>query len=141
MERKDFILKIVQGSAVVFGCSCFWGCGEDDNGITSPTPPSGVDFTLDLIETPNSSLQNTGGFLYRGGIIIANIGNNNFVAFQQACTHQGTTIQYEHTNSRFHCPNHGSNFSLNGSVINGPATRNLKQYTTELNGDSLRVFG
>ena len=34
----------------------------------------------------------------------------------------------------------GSNFNQNGSVANGPAAQSLKQYSTSLNGNKLRVF-
>lgn len=139
MDRKEFLIKFGKGTAAAVAFTCLGGCGESD-GITSP-PPQNVDFVLDLTESANSSLNNVGGSLLRNGIIIGRISETEFTAVSQACTHQGTTVQFQLSNNRFHCPNHGSNFSLQGNVINGPAASPLKKYNTELNENLLRVFG
>lgn len=140
MDRKEFLIKLGMGTTVAIAFTCLGGCGESD-GINAPTPPSNVDFIIDLSEPSNSSLNNIGGSLLRNGIIIGRISESEFTALSQACTHQGTTVQFQLNNNRFHCPNHGSNFSLQGNVINGPAASPLKKFNTELNGNLLRVFG
>jgi cytochrome b6-f complex iron-sulfur subunit len=99
-----------------------------------------VDFTLDLEASANSALAKDGGSLYQGNIVVARISSTNFVALSKVCTHEGTTVNFQLANNRFNCPNHGSNFSTDGTVINGPATSALKQYNTALNGTSLRIF-
>jgi cytochrome b6-f complex iron-sulfur subunit len=137
MDRKIFLLMLTKATASITFCSSFQGCDNESDIIS---PPFGVDFTLDLNDPSNSALLMDGGFIYRNGIIIVNIGNNIYIAFQQACSHQGTTLKYEHSNNRFHCPNHGSNFSTDGIVQNGPAVRNLKEYKIEINGNILRIF-
>lgn len=99
-----------------------------------------VDFTLDLTLAPNTVLNNVGGSLTTNGIIVARLSTNEVVALSQACTHQGTTIQFRPSSGDFRCPNHGSQFSVTGSVTQGPASRPLRRFNTELNGTSLRVF-
>ncbi|GBD91690.1 cytochrome b6-f complex iron-sulfur subunit [bacterium BMS3Abin04] len=47
--------------------------------------------------------------------------------FSSTCTHLGCKINQE-KNNKFICPCHGSQFALNGEVIKGPATKNLKQF-------------
>jgi cytochrome b6-f complex iron-sulfur subunit len=87
----------------------------------------------------NSALNTTGGYVYNQGIIIARTGTDTFAAVSAACTHQGTTLIYQSNGNRFHCNNHGSNFSTDGNVINGPAAAPLTAYKTQLTGNSLHI--
>ena len=101
---------------------------------------SSVDFTLDLSTPAYSALNSNGGSVIKDSIIIARTSSGIYVALSSICTHQGSTIGFESSANRFHCPNHGSNFSIDGAVINGPATSSLKRYNTQLNGTSLRIY-
>ncbi len=140
MNRKEFIYKFGVGTAALTVCSCMMGCGGEDEVTGPPPPPANVDFTLDLTDPANSSLTSNGGSLYRGGILVGRVNASTFIALSQVCTHQGTTVQFQLANNRIHCPNHGSNYTLDGTVINGPAAQALRKYNTELNGNLLRVF-
>lgn len=141
MDRKEFmsLLGLTVGGGVVM--TCMGGCAKE-SGVTpgGGGSNSNVDFTLDLSDPANAILNNNGGFLVKNGVIVAKTTAGTHIAVASSCTHEGTTINYEGNNMRFLCPNHGSAFSESGSVINGPASRNLKQYKTELNGSNLRVF-
>ncbi len=72
------------------------------------------------------------------GVILVHIASGNtpssFTAVQVACTHEGTAIGYNAAQSKFVCPNHGSQFSQTGQVTLGPAATNLKAYTVTING-------
>jgi cytochrome b6-f complex iron-sulfur subunit len=138
MDRKEFL--IVSGKIAAFTAlsTCLFNCNQgSSNDITAP---SNVDFTVDLSSQEGSALNSVGGYIYKNGVVIARVSQTQFSALSQACTHQGTTVNYQSSASRFHCPNHGSNFDTNGNVINGPATRNLTKYNTTLSGNSLRVY-
>lgn len=139
MKRKDFLYKLGIGTAAVAVCNCMIGCGNDE-AVTGPPPPTNVDFTLDLSEAANSALNNKGGSVYRNDILIGKVNSNLFIALSQACTHQGTTVQFQLVSNRVHCPNHGSNYNFDGAVLNGPATQSLRKYNTELSGNILRIF-
>lgn len=52
--------------------------------------------------------------------------------FHPACTHLGCIIRSASGNELV-CPCHGSRFSLNGTVVKGPAARPLKELPFELN--------
>ncbi|MEW6194279.1 MAG: Rieske (2Fe-2S) protein [Bacteroidota bacterium] len=138
MDRKEFIINLSKSAAFVCASCYLASCYGDENNPAAP--PQNVDFTIDISQSPYTALQNTGGSVYKDGLIIARTGTNTFAALSQVCTHQGTTVQYEHSQSRMHCPNHGSNFKTDGTVINGPAASPLKRYNTSLNGTMLRVF-
>lgn len=150
MKRHEFLAALgVSAGTVIFApflVSCSKGDSLTPAPVTNNPPPNpgggstSVDFTLDLTQAANSALNTDGGSLLKSGIIIGRTVGGGFVAVASACTHQGTTIDFEATSSRFHCTGHGSNFALNGSVINGPATTALKMYNTQLTGTSLRVY-
>lgn len=140
MDRKQFLEQVGLSSAAILVGMCMGGCSKSETGGTT-TPPSGVDFTIDITAAAYSALGATGGFIYKDGIIIAKTVSGAIIAVAAACTHQGTNVQYQSNNNRFYCPNHGAAFSTTGSVLVGPATTALKQYTTQLTGNSLRVFG
>lgn len=137
MTRKEFIQLVGVGSGTAFFIHCLQGCKKADNSPAAST----VDFTLDLTQSSNAALKNNGGYIYNSGVIVARTSTGNYIAVAAACTHEGTNIQFDLSNNRFHCSNHGANFSTSGTVITGPASTALKQYTTTLNGNSLRVNG
>ena len=137
MDRKEFLAALGVGAAALACSYCLNGCSPLNNPVTAPT---NVDFTLDLAASANAALKNSGGYLYNGGVIVARTANGSYVAVSQLCTHAGGTVQYVSKGNLFYCPNHGSTFSTNGSVINGPATSSLTSYHTSLTGTSLRVY-
>lgn len=141
MDRKEFLVSLGRGTVAVCATCYLASCGYNtDSGPTAPDPPQNVDFTIDLSQSANQALTNAGGYLVKNGIIIARTGSTTFAAVSAACTHQGFTLVYEQSASRFHCNNHGSNFSTDGTVQNGPATKSLARYNTTLTENNLRVF-
>jgi len=141
MEREEFISKLGLGVLMACtGCSLV-SCGGSKSNDPTPsqgTPPpatgSGAVFTTDL----STSLLNVGDSRVLNGVILVRIATGNtpssFVAVQVACTHEGTPINYSAAQSKFVCPNHGSQFSQTGQVTLGPAATNLKTYTVTVNG-------
>lgn len=147
MERQEFLAKLGLGLAVVCtGCSLA-GCGSkgSDPGPSTgggiPAPPKGTGnlFTADL----SSQLANIGDSMVMQGVILVRIaaGNtaNSFTAVQLACTHQGTSINYNNGQGIFICPLHGSEFSKTGTVIVGPAALPLQRYSVAIDGNTLTV--
>lgn len=145
MERKEFLtaLGFSAGSLVI--TSCLGACGKGDTGSPgttspSPTPGTKVDFTLDVSTNSDISAK---GWTIMNGIIIAKNGTA-YLALSGVCTHEGNPITYDSAGNKFPCSRqdapHGSIFDANGVKLQGPATSNLKKYSTTLSGNSLRVF-
>lgn len=133
MDRKEFLTLTGMSLGAFVLATCGIGCKKEEESTTK-------DFTLDLNASANAALKNNGGSVVSEGVIIARTNTGNYIAVASACTHQGTTINYESSNSRFKCPNHGAIFNESGGVVSGPANKALTQYKTELNGTNLRVF-
>lgn len=137
MDRKEFLKQLGLTSAVIFTGACLGGCSKDGS---KPSPPSSVDFTLNLSDSVNAALNTAGGFIYKNGIIIAKTLSGSFIAVSQACTHEGGTVQFQANNNRLVCPLHGAMFQVDGTVLAGPARTPLTVYKTSLTGTSLRIF-
>lgn len=145
MDRKKFLstFGIALGVVCTGGClaSCSKG-GSDAPGTPNPTPPpAGVNFNVDL----NNEIKNIGDSVAKNSVIVVRLNNgtsaSSFTAVQQACTHQGTAINFNSSRGNFLCPNHGSQFTTEGTVLNGPATVNLKKYTISISGNTMTVSG
>jgi nitrite reductase/ring-hydroxylating ferredoxin subunit len=54
--------------------------------------------------------------------------NNNYKAFYLQCTHENQPLSVNDKNIR--CSSHGSIFSYDGKVLNGPADKPLQEYLT-----------
>ncbi|WP_084543453.1 FAD-dependent oxidoreductase [Gracilibacillus kekensis] len=53
--------------------------------------------------------------------------NNQIYAVDTTCTHLGCECNWNQVELSWDCPCHGSRFSFDGKVIEGPATKDLKQ--------------
>ncbi len=98
-----------------------------------------VNFSINL----DSQLKAVNDFVNMSGVIVlrTTMGNfpQSFSAVQAACSHQGTTINFINAQNQFVCPNHGSIFTINGEIVQGPATRKLKQYKVIVNQNILNI--
>lgn len=71
-------------------------------------------------------------------IMIVRITAQEYAALSTRCTHQGCDVNTP-ANGSITCPCHGSRFSLNGAVLTGPATQQLKTYTLTHNATANTV--
>lgn len=145
MQRKKFITALGLGLAGVCAGGCLSSCsksgGEPNPGGGNPSAPTGVNFTVDLA----NEIKNPGETVVKNGVIVVRLSGGStiaaFSAVQVACTHQGTSINFDSAQGNFVCPNHGSKFSTTGNVLNGPAATNLKQFSMAITGSILTVNG
>lgn len=112
--------------------SCSKNAGTDPGTL----PAGGLKIDLSLSE--NGSLNTTGGYKVVQGVLIINLGTS-FSALSTICTHQQCTVGFVPTAQRIECPCHGSQFTVTGSVINGPATSPLRSYTVSRDGNILAI--
>ena len=59
-----------------------------------------------------------------------------FTAVWRVCTHGACDVEPS-ANDEWRCPCHGSRFGVDGSVLQGPATRPLRAFTVVRVGDAL----
>jgi cytochrome b6-f complex iron-sulfur subunit len=73
-----------------------------------------------------------------GTVLVSRTGADTFTAVTATCTHESCTIT-GFADSSYVCPCHGSRFDTSGRVVNGPATRALRQYQTQLANGVLTI--
>jgi len=63
---------------------------------------------------------------------------DRFFASFLKCTHKGCELNVG--GGIYSCPCHGSEFSMTGQVLEGPAERDLLTFKTEVHKDAIHVF-
>jgi cytochrome b6-f complex iron-sulfur subunit len=140
MDRKQFLKTSCALYALgIAGTAAFIESCKKSNTSTSPQGPS-VNFTLDLTQSENSSLNTVGGSVASNGVVIANSGGT-YVAVAQSCTHNGCSVGYNNSHNDFECPCHGGTFDINGNVTGGPPSAPLKKYSVSKNSNILTITG
>lgn len=138
MERRKFFRNFAVGGSLLLSAPMILNSCSDDSTEEDPgKDPVGI--TVDLNEPAYANLKTVGGFAYKGDIIIIRSSNTGYIALSKVCTHQGCTVTYNSSNNNLPCPCHGSLYTINGTVINGPAPNPLKSYDVKLNGNILTI--
>jgi len=65
-------------------------------------------------------------------LLLARHSETGVAAVSPICSHEKCVVAYRRKVTRFECPCHGSYFNVDGTVLNGPATKPLKTYTAWL---------
>jgi len=148
MERKEFFNKISGGLAftcvacMMAACSKEGTTGTGNNTGGGNTGGGGTGSTLLTINL-TSQLLAIDDFVSDKGIIVVRkaAGNtvSSFVAFVNACPHQGVAVTFRKGSNDFWCSAHGSTFSIAGAVTVSPATSGLSARTVEISGTTLTV--
>ncbi len=150
MDRKSFINQITGGLTLTCISCMMQACSKEDgttpsnntgnnNNNNNSNSGSNVILTVNL----SSQLLAINDFVLDKGVVVVRTASGNvatsFVAFSSACPHAGATINFVKSSSTFNCSAHGSNFSIDGSVTNGPASSALQKKTVEIDGTNLNV--
>lgn len=148
MERKEFLNKISGGLAFTCVACMMAACSKDDTtgtGNNTGGSNTGGGSTGNTLLTVNLTTQllSIDDFISDKGIIVVRkaAGNavSSFVAFVNACPHQGVAVSFRKSNNDFYCSAHGSTFSITGAVTASPATSGLSARTVEISGTTLTV--
>ena len=148
MERKEFLNKISGGLAFTCVACMMAACSKDDTtgtGNNTGGTNTGGGSTGSTLLTVNLTTQLLAidDFISDKGIIVVRkaAGNavSSFVAFVNACPHQGVAVTFRKGGNDFFCSAHGSTFSITGAVTVSPATSGLSARTVEISGTTLTV--
>lgn len=150
MERKEFLNKLSGGLAFTCVACMMAACSKEDGtapgnntgGTNTGGTGTGGGSTLLTINLA-SQLLAINDFISDKGIIVVRkaAGNvaSSFVAFVNACPHQGVAVDFRKSSNDFYCSAHGSTFSITGAVIAAPATSGLTPRNVEISGTTLTV--
>ena len=65
---------------------------------------------------------------------------STYRAFERACTHQGTSVDWQAGSGDFLCPNHGARFAATGQVTMGPANTPLRAIEVSVAADGTVTY-
>jgi cytochrome b6-f complex iron-sulfur subunit len=139
MDRRNFLKTSGALCGLSIGLAAFIESCKKDNTSATPQGPT-VNFTLDLTQSANNSLNTPGGSVASHGVVVVNSGGS-FIAIAQSCTHNGCSVAYNLGGNDFVCPCHGGTYDTNGNVTSGPPPAPLKKYTVIQNGNILTISG
>lgn len=144
MERRNFIKNCCYTAAVVpaFGAvlqSCeaihYAVVGKEGKTLTVPkqefirSEKSKESFRkFVLIEMPELGFP----------ICVYRLSGEDYKAMLMRCTHRACELTTG--GGMYSCPCHGSEFSLSGKVLVGPAEEDLESYKVELEGENIRIL-
>ena len=72
-------------------------------------------------------------------VYVVTTDGSTYTVFSNACTHLGCPVHWDEHVKRFLCPCHGGGFSLDGSVVAGPAPRPLDRLEHKVESGVLYV--
>ena len=72
-------------------------------------------------------------------LVFRNPQTNQIAAVDPKCTHQDCNVELDIAQQLLICPCHNSQFSLDGQVVNKPATKPLITYETKQEGEIILV--
>jgi cytochrome b6-f complex iron-sulfur subunit len=139
MERRRFFRNFAVGGSLLLTAPVLFNSCSDDSSDDNNNNNNDKDITVDLNDPAYASLKTVGGFAYKGDIIIIRSTDSDYLALSKVCTHSQCTVTYNSTNKDIPCPCHGSKFTTNGAVVNGPATSPLKKYDVKLKDNILKI--
>jgi cytochrome b6-f complex iron-sulfur subunit len=112
--------------------------GEAGSGATASA--CGANLCVDLDDPKNAALTAVDGSLVvaapRDSILLVRSSATAVQAVSDICTHAGCGVRYDHVNKILSCPCHGSEYTLAGMVLRGPAVRPLAKYQTQLDAST-----
>lgn len=148
-SRRDFLRTSLPAAALSALALHMAGCdsaspGDDPDPEPDPDPESGITIdgntiTIDLTAQDTQALTQADGFLLitAADTLAINV-DGTIRAFTSVCTHQQCTIN-SFSNDRLVCPCHGSQFNIDGEVVQGPAPSGLSEYSVSRDDDVVTI--
>ena len=144
-SRREFMKKSLKGAEViaigVIAASFANGCSSTRQAAATTGPT----VTVDISDAENRALATVGGsialesnILDEAGIFVVRESESSVRAFSRECAHNGCTLP-AFSGGTVICGCHGSGYDASGNVLNGPATRALKQYKATISGNVITV--
>lgn len=141
-SRREFLLQ----AGTIGACLCCMGamsflesCSTSKKAAASIP---GITETEDTLTIPLAAFGNNNSFTYQAKkysqpFYIEKQTDGSYLALRLYCTHRGCALNV--TPDRFVCPCHGSEFSLHGDVLKGPANSPMFSYPVTVDQQNIIV--
>lgn len=146
--RRQFVKDVITGLGTIavgtFTLQVLTSCFTSN--LTGPSNGNDeISLTVDISLAENQALNVIGGTialasndLDDAGIFVIRKSESEVIAFSRECTHQGCTVNAFFGNNAT-CGCHGSMYNKSGEVVNGLATKPLKEYAATLSGNIVTI--
>lgn len=152
MKRRDFI-KTAGAATLVCACGLSVNSCSMFSGVSSTPELPPESFSLDnntvtidikkaieLEKVGYSAKLKFGPEYKETKMIIAHVSDEQYLCYENKCTHGGREIEYMPQEKAFQCVSFGhSSFSIDGKVTGGPAKGPLKQFNISKVGNELII--
>lgn len=134
MDRRGFVG--VCGGALA--CAAISGCAS-----VMVRPVTAIDGRVSLALNEHPELARPDGAVaiqvagMSDPLLVLHAGERRYVVLSPICTHRGCTVEV--AGDRLECPCHGSQYTREGVVIEGPAERALQRFAATVSGQSLVI--
>ncbi len=137
-KRRDFLRTVgLSTVAVGSGCSLFLKTRTSD--LKVPVDQDQVDLSFATYPVLNQ----TGGEVVLTqkdtSILVFRRTDETFGAMDITCTHWGCHVRYSPKKDDIFCPCHGSRYTINGAVTEGPAEDALRSYPVLITDSGIQV--
>ncbi len=137
MNRREFVGWMSMGAIVTSVIGCNDNVGDSSEPSTPKDEPSSGEFqvigTVDELNEQGSLLDE------KTGVIVIRSPSNDLIALDPTCPHKGCTVEATDNKERLACPCHGSQFTIRGEVLQGPADEPLTNYEVKTEDDQVLV--
>lgn len=124
-------------AVAVAACSSGSDSGSSEPSGSSPTEsPAGSESTASAEALATTADVPVGSGVIVGEVVVTQPEAGDYKGFSAVCTHTGCLLN-EIADGTINCPCHGSKFSLDGTVVNGPATKPLESVAIRVQGNSI----
>ena len=124
--RREFCRQCSVAGLAALGGAVLGACGGGIQVSIDTASPLASPGSAALVQSP------------LGTVLVSRTGTDTFTAVTATCTHESCTIT-GFADSSYVCPCHGSRFDTSGRVLNGPASRALRQYQAQFANGVLTV--
>ena len=140
VTRKAVLTGAGVGVAAVALAACSSGSSSDAGSSSSGSAESSGSASSGSAGT-GEALTKTADVPVGSGVIVGKTvvtqpTAGDFKAFSAVCTHSGCLVN-KIADGTIDCPCHGSKFSLDGAVVDGPAKKPLEPVSVRVQGDSI----
>jgi len=134
-SRRQFLNRILSGGAAILTVYVIYPVVRFLN-----PPPVPLNAQSRVLAATTDELKPNSAKFFRfldKPAVLVRLPDGSYEALSAKCTHLGCTVSFEQAKDFFYCNCHGSEFSINGKVIRGPAQLPLQQYAVSISGNNI----
>jgi Rieske Fe-S protein len=112
-----------------------------DQGDGDPNAPPGTPFDVSTLTTNGQALATTVLGPDKMPLLLVRLSGTEYIALSTLCTHERCKVTTQvPINGPISCGCHGSQYNIDGSVKQGPATEPLKKYASTFVAASSKIY-